>query len=60
MWKTLLYLAEKWPEMVVKWPYMSCKFPFFFLQNSRIGNKAKIVIDVIPFDPIKIFIDWAH
>ena len=46
--------------MVVKWPFMSCKFSFFFLQNGKNGNKNKIVIYVIAFDPIKIYTDWAH
>ena len=35
-------------------------FIYFFLQNWKNGNKTKIVIYVIDFDPIKIFIDWAH
>ena len=30
------------------------------LQNWKNGNKTKIVIYVIAFDPINIFIDWAH
>ena len=39
---------------------MSCKSYLFFLQNWKNGNKTKIVIYVIAFDPINIFIDWAH
>ena len=35
-------------------------FNFFFLQNWKNGNKTKIVIYVIDFDPIQIFIGWAH
>ena len=32
----------------------------FFLQNWKNGNRKKIVIYIITFDPIEIFIDWAH
>ena len=39
---------------------MSSKLYFFFLQNWKNGHKTKIVIYVIAFDPINIFIDWAH
>ena len=53
-------MAEKWPEMVIKWPFMSCKFSFYFLTKLKNGIETKIVIFVIAFDPIKIFIDWAH
>ena len=35
-------------------------FSFFFLQNWKNGNKTKIVIYVIDFDPTQIFIGWAH
>ena len=33
---------------------MSCKF------YGKNGNTTTIVICVIAFDPIRIFIDWAH
>ena len=35
-------------------------FNFFFLQNWKNGNTTKIVIYAIAFEPIDIFIDWAH
>ena len=38
---------------------MSCKFYFFFLTKLK-KRKQKIVIYVIDFDPIQIFIGWAH
>ena len=43
-----------------KMAYMICKFSFFFLTKLKNGNKNKIVIHVIAFDPIKIYTDWAH
>jgi hypothetical protein len=55
-----LLLAEKWPEMVIKWHFMSCNFSFFFLTKLQKRKQNKIVIFVIAFDPIKIFVDWAH
>ena len=46
--------------MVVKWPFMNCNFSFFFLTKLKKQKQTKIVIYVIAFDPINIFIDWAH
>ena len=40
--------------------FASSKFLVIKSQNGKNGNKEKIVIYVITFDPVKILIGWAH
>ena len=53
-------MAKKWQKMVIKWPFMSHEFSKKILAKLRKTGYKKNVICVVAFDPIRIFIDWAH
>ena len=45
LWKIFMYLAKKWPEMVIQWPFMSHNFTLFFLRNcKKLETKKKSII----------------
>ena len=60
LWKILMQLLKKWPEIVIKWPFMTHKFSGFFLQNCKIKKlEAKTnVIYVIVFIQLRFKLFW--
>ena len=54
LWKILMQLAEKWPEMVIKLPFMNLKLSVFFLQNWKKTELEKFVSYILAFDSIEI------
>ena len=49
LWKILMQLAEKWPEMVIKLPFMNLKLSVFFLTKLKKNWIGKICILYLSF-----------
>ena len=45
-----MWLAKKWPDLVVKWPFISC----YFLGVHRTCSRPHVASEAITFEPIKI------
>ena len=50
LWKITMWLAKKWPDMVIKWPFISC----YFLGVRRTCFQPQVTSEAITFEPIKI------
>ena len=49
LWKIPMWLAKKWPDMVVKWSFISC----YFLGARRTCFWPQVTSEAINFEPIK-------
>ena len=54
-----MYLAKKWPKMVIKWPFVSCDFSVIFLTKLKKTGNDKNCVLCCRVDQIGVQISWA-